>query len=156
MVTLFTLLLKELITTMALSVADFQEGARLATRKLCLSSCLSQMSVCLCSRGGFNMPALRPVSMGPGVVFHPLDSSQKQEGGGFDFASPQSVQSNVSLKSELSDTESPEKHAKETAGTSDKEQLTDSIEVTEKSTGTSEWMSPTFYVLFYFSLDSLI
>ncbi|KAL8585682.1 hypothetical protein ACOMHN_053180 [Nucella lapillus] len=81
-------------------------------------------------KGGFNMPALRPVSMGPGVVFHPMDGSRHE---GFDLASPQSAHgSTVSLKSELSEPESLEK----TAGTSDKEQLTDTIAVLEKSTGT--------------------
>ncbi|XP_076468439.1 C-Jun-amino-terminal kinase-interacting protein 4-like isoform X5 [Babylonia areolata] len=92
-------------------------------------------------KSGFNMPALRPVSMGPGVVFHPLEGNRHE---GFDLASPQSAHgSNVSLKSELSDLESPEKHAKETAGTSDKEQLTDSIDVLEKSTGTKVPAAPT-------------
>ena len=82
------------------------------------------------------MPSLRPVSMGPGVVFHPLDSSR---GEGYDLASPQSGRdSNVSLRSELSDLDSPEKQAKDASCTSDKEQLTDAIDVTEKSTGTSE------------------
>ena len=83
------------------------------------------------------MPSLRPVSMGPGVVFHPLESNRSE--GAYDLTSPQSGHdSNISLKSELSDLESPDKQPKETSCTSDKEQLTDSIDVTEKSTGTSE------------------
>lgn len=83
------------------------------------------------------MPSLRPVSMGPGVVFHPLDSNRSE--GAFDLASPQSGRdSNVSLKSELSDLDSPDKQSKDASSTSDKEQLTDAIDVTEKSTGTSE------------------
>ncbi|KAL8561606.1 hypothetical protein ACOMHN_024841 [Nucella lapillus] len=82
--------------------------------------------------GGYNVPALRPVSMGPGVVFHPLEQSGQSEGAA-EFPSPQSERdSNVSLKSELSGLDS----AKETSGTSDKEQLTDSVRVKEKSTGT--------------------
>ncbi|KAK7485929.1 hypothetical protein BaRGS_00022795, partial [Batillaria attramentaria] len=87
-------------------------------------------------KGGFHMPALRPVSMGPGVVFHPLET-QKSDSMSMDLTSPQSGRdSNVSLRSELSDLDSPEKGKKDAAVTSDKEQLTDSIDVTEKATGT--------------------
>ncbi|XP_070197091.1 C-Jun-amino-terminal kinase-interacting protein 4-like isoform X2 [Littorina saxatilis] len=86
-------------------------------------------------KGGFNVPALRPVSMGPGVVFHPLEPNRGD--GSFDMATPQSGKdSNVSLRSELSDLDSPEKQVGETQGTSDKGAQSDSVNVTEKSTGT--------------------
>lgn len=79
--------------------------------------------------------------MGPGVTF-PLEVHRSSGTPmSFDLTSPQSGHdSNVSLKSELSDLDSPEKskHLREGAITSDKEQLTDSIDVTEKSTGTSK------------------
>lgn len=88
------------------------------------------------------MPSLRPVSIGPGITF-PIDLHRSEASPmGYDLTSPQSARdSNVSLKSELSDLDSPEKakHTKEAAVTSDKEQLTDSIDVTEKATGTSEY-----------------
>jgi hypothetical protein len=88
-------------------------------------------------RVGFHMPSLRPVSMGPGVVFHPLEAPPQ----GFDLASPQGGgrDANVSLESELSNLDTPEKHARETSGMMDKEQVTDAVSCTEKSTGTSEW-----------------
>ncbi|XP_025087781.1 C-Jun-amino-terminal kinase-interacting protein 4-like isoform X19 [Pomacea canaliculata] len=90
-------------------------------------------------KGGFHMPSLRPVSIGPGITF-PIDLHRSEASPmGYDLTSPQSARdSNVSLKSELSDLDSPEKakHTKEAAVTSDKEQLTDSIDVTEKATGT--------------------
>ncbi|XP_025087767.1 C-Jun-amino-terminal kinase-interacting protein 4-like isoform X6 [Pomacea canaliculata] len=88
-------------------------------------------------KGGFHMPSLRPVSIGPGITF-PIDLHRSEASPmGYDLTSPQSARdSNVSLKSELSDLDSPEKakHTKEAAVTSDKEQLTDSIDVTEKAT----------------------
>ena len=103
----------------------------------CISLFMNTPQIFHFFRGGFNMPSLRPVSMGPGVVFHPLDSSRSE--GAYDLASPQSGRdSNVSLKSELSDLDSPDKQSKDASSTSDKEQLTDAIDVTEKSTGTSE------------------
>ncbi|XP_076446416.1 C-Jun-amino-terminal kinase-interacting protein 4-like isoform X4 [Babylonia areolata] len=90
-------------------------------------------------KGGYTVPALRPVSMGPGVVFQPLEAS-RQEGGAYELASPHSgKESNVSLQSELSHLET----ASETLVTSDKEQLTDSVNVKEKSTGTQVLAAPT-------------
>ncbi|XP_025087782.1 C-Jun-amino-terminal kinase-interacting protein 4-like isoform X20 [Pomacea canaliculata] len=97
-------------------------------------------------KGGFHMPSLRPVSIGPGITF-PIDLHRSEASPmGYDLTSPQSARdSNVSLKSELSDLDSPEKakHTKEAAVTSDKEQLTDSIDVTEKATGTTDFVATT-------------
>ncbi|XP_071087279.1 C-Jun-amino-terminal kinase-interacting protein 4-like isoform X13 [Haliotis cracherodii] len=85
-------------------------------------------------KGGFQLPSLRPVSMfvqGSGETPIKSDSSPMS----FDLMSPQSGRdSNVSIKSELSDLESPEPGRGKM--THDKEQLTDNISVTERSTTT--------------------
>ncbi|XP_067663469.1 C-Jun-amino-terminal kinase-interacting protein 4-like isoform X5 [Haliotis asinina] len=94
-------------------------------------------------KGGFQLPSLRPVSMfvqGSGETPIKSDSSPMS----FDLTSPQSGRdSNVSIKSELSDLESPEPgraRMSETDSkgkmTHDKEQLTDNISVAERSTTT--------------------
>lgn len=80
----------------------------------------------------------------------------------FDVTSPnRSQDSNVSLKNELKDLNSPEtgeggaKAAGDNKPTSDKSQLTDSINVRESATGTSECgMLSTAYLLSSLSLSS--
>ncbi|KAJ8297541.1 hypothetical protein KUTeg_024072 [Tegillarca granosa] len=95
---------------------------------------------------GFNLPNLRPVSMfvqGSGSTPVKTGSSPPSTNS-FDMMSPRSgVDSNISLKSELSDLDSPDVTSKpekkpHRTSTADKEQVTDNINVKESSTATKK------------------
>ena len=92
------------------------------------------------------MPNLRPVSMFlPGQGGQPTRSLSSPTQS-VDITSPRSTaDSSVSLKSELADLESPDvvkdkKGKIHRVSTCDKEQLTDSVEVKECSTGMSQYI----------------
>ena len=85
----------------------------------------------------FNASNLRPVSMFlPGQSANPVRSVSSPTQS-IDITSPQSTaDSSVSLKSELGELDSPDKKAKlHRVSTCDKEQITDTVEVKECSTG---------------------
>jgi cytoskeletal protein RodZ len=89
----------------------------------------------------FNASNLRPVSMFlPGQSATPVRSVSSPTQS-IDITSPQSTaDSSVSLKSELGELDSPDKKAKlHRVSTCDKEQITDTVEVKECSTGMSQY-----------------
>ncbi|KAK3100549.1 hypothetical protein FSP39_021628 [Pinctada imbricata] len=94
------------------------------------------------TKGGFQLPNLRPVSVAYGQNFTVKSGSTPPSLSSFDdMMSPRSVaDSNVSLKSELGDLESPASGKapgnKKMAKTCDKEQITDNIDVKESATAT--------------------
>lgn len=97
---------------------------------------------------GFNLPNLKPVNMVNlmGRSGHLNSSGSPPDASSFDMMSPRSGKdSNVSIKSELSDLESPDINSNRgrkvtvEMKTSDKEQNTDRIDVKESGTGTSEY-----------------
>lgn len=93
------------------------------------------------------MPTLKPV---PGANLtgstHLRSAGSPPDASTFDIMSPHSKDSNVSIKSELSDLESPDINSNTGSGrkvilttkTSDKEQNTDRVDVREFATATSE------------------
>lgn len=80
----------------------------------------------------------------------------------FDMMSPRSgVDSNISLKSELSDLDSPDVTSKpekkpHRTSTADKEQVTDNINVTESSTATSKCFWRVSLYCIWFSISSTL
>ncbi|XP_041356747.1 C-Jun-amino-terminal kinase-interacting protein 4-like isoform X3 [Gigantopelta aegis] len=87
------------------------------------------------TRGGIQLPSLRPVSMFVQGSPNQSDNSPMP----FDLMSPHSTRdSNISLRSELSDLDSPATPKENLSRqTSDKGQLTDNINVSEQSTTTA-------------------
>ena len=108
------------------------------------------------------MPNLKPVNMVNlmGGSTHLKSSGSPPDASSFDMMSPRSGKdSNVSIKSELSDLESPDVNSNRgrkvvvELKTSDKEQNTDRIDVKESGTGTSEllcWFSCCSWLLIGF------
>ncbi|XP_041356753.1 C-Jun-amino-terminal kinase-interacting protein 4-like isoform X9 [Gigantopelta aegis] len=91
------------------------------------------------TRGGIQLPSLRPVSMFVQGSPNQSDNSPMP----FDLMSPHSTRdSNISLRSELSDLDSPATPKENLSRqTSDKGQLTDNINVSEQSTTTATMAS---------------
>ena len=108
-------------------------------------------------RGGFQLPNLKPVNMISMTGSTPLKSTgSPPDASAFDLMSPRSGKdSNISLKSELSDLESPDinsNHARQvhvSTKTSDKEQNTDKVDVREFATATSECQCQMFFFIYY-------
>lgn len=95
-------------------------------------------------KGGFSLPGLRPVSVAYGGImeFQRHESSPMS----FDTSTPQSSHS-VSLRSEL-EAQTPKKGELN----DEKEQLNNSVSVTEKATATSELLVVFNYTLHYIFL----
>lgn len=102
-------------------------------------------------RGGFNLPSLRPVSIayGQNISAARTGSTPPSFSSFDDMMSPRSVaDSNISLQSELGDLESPQsaKGKQKETKTVDQGQVTDSINVREFATATSN----SYFVLFLY------
>lgn len=106
------------------------------------------------NRGGFHLPSLRPVSIAYGQNISARSGSTPPSFSSFDdMMSPRSVaDSNVSLQSELGELDSPQsaKGKQKETKTCDQGQVTDSINVREFATATSNSISVFSVVFMYF------
>lgn len=97
------------------------------------------------NRGGFQLPNLRPVSIAYGQNISARSGSTPPSFSSFDdMMSPRSVaDSNVSLQSELGELDSPQsaKGKQKETKTCDQGQVTDSINIREFATATSNSIS---------------
>lgn len=108
---------------------------------------IAYTNVSFINRGSFHLPTLKSVG-GPHLTGStPLRSAgSPPDASTFDMVSPRSKDSNVSIKSELSDLDSPDINSNTSGGrkvilttkTSDKEQNTDRVDVREFATATSK------------------
>lgn len=113
------------------------------------------------NRGGFHLPSLRPVSIAYGQNISARSGSTPPSFSSFDdMMSPRSVaDSNVSLQSELGELDSPQsaKGKQKETKTCDQGQVTDSINVREFATATSNsisWLCSLLYIWSCYSLCS--
>lgn len=111
------------------------------------------------NRGGFHLPSLRPVSIAYGQNISARSGSTPPSFSSFDdMMSPRSVaDSNVSLQSELGELDSPQsaKGKQKETKTCDQGQVTDSINVREFATATSNSISWLCSLLYFWSCYSL-
>lgn len=108
------------------------------------------------NRGGFHLPSLRPVSIAYGQNISARSGSTPPSFSSFDdMMSPRSVaDSNVSLQSELGELDSPQsaKGKQKETKTCDQGQVTDSINVREFATATSNsisWLCSLLYLYIF-------
>lgn len=110
------------------------------------------------NRGGFHLPSLRPVSIAYGQNISARSGSTPPSFSSFDdMMSPRSVaDSNVSLQSELGELDSPQsaKGKQKETKTCDQGQVTDSINVREFATATSNSISWLCSLLYFWSCYS--